>query len=64
MSVQLEQAERTGTSPADAERAFVSRAALQRMLTADEVGDAVVAMLRMSGLCAADLDLSAGMVAR
>jgi NAD(P)-dependent dehydrogenase (short-subunit alcohol dehydrogenase family) len=58
------EAERTGTRPADAERAFVSRAALQRMLTADEVGDAVVAMLRMRGLCAADVDLSAGMVAR
>lgn len=58
------EAERTGTSPADAERAFVSRAALQRMLTAEEVGDAVVAMLRMTGLCAADVDLSAGMVAR
>jgi NAD(P)-dependent dehydrogenase (short-subunit alcohol dehydrogenase family) len=58
------EAERTGTSPADAERAFVSRAALQRMLTADEVGDAVVAMLQMRGLAAADVDLSAGMVAR
>jgi NAD(P)-dependent dehydrogenase (short-subunit alcohol dehydrogenase family) len=58
------EAERTGTSPADAERAFVSRAALRRMLTAAEVGDAVVAMLQMRGLCAADVDLSAGMVAR
>ncbi|WP_026402714.1 MULTISPECIES: SDR family NAD(P)-dependent oxidoreductase [Actinomadura] len=58
------EAERTGTDPADAERAFVSRAALGRMVTADEVATALVAMLGMPGLCAADIDLSAGMVAR
>lgn len=58
------EAERTGTSVADAEAAFVSRAALGRMVTEDEVGAALVAMLRMPGLCAADVDLSAGMVAR
>ncbi len=29
----------------------------------DEVGAAVIAMLRMPGLCGADIDLSAGMVA-
>ena len=58
------EAERTGTAPADAERDFVSRAALQRMVTEEEVGAAVVAMLHMPGLCGADIDLSAGMIAR
>lgn len=58
------EAERTGTSYDEAEAAFVSRAALQRMLTEEEVAAAVVAMLHMPGLCAADVDLSAGMVAR
>ncbi len=33
-------------------------------MTEDEVGEAVRAMLRMRGLCGADIDLSAGMVAR
>ncbi|MFJ2066494.1 SDR family NAD(P)-dependent oxidoreductase [Streptomyces albidoflavus] len=58
------EAERTGSSYAEAEEAFVSRAALGRMVTEDEVGEAVRAMLRMRGLCGADIDLSAGMVAR
>ncbi len=58
------EAERTGTSYADAERAFVSRAALGRMVTETEVAQAITAMLSMPGLCAADIDLSAGMVAR
>ncbi|MEV6313155.1 SDR family oxidoreductase [Streptomyces sp. NPDC051840] len=58
------EAERTGSSYAEAEEAFVSRAALGRMVTEDEVGEAVTAMLRMRGLCGADIDLSAGMVAR
>ena len=58
------EAERTGTSAADAEEAFVSRAALQRMVTEDEVARAVLAMLAMPGLCGADIDLSAGMIAR
>lgn len=57
------EAERSGTSEAEAEQAFVSRAALGRMVTEDEVGAAVVAMLAMPGLCGADIDLSAGMVA-
>ena len=57
------EAERTGTSHAEAEQAFVSRAALGRMVTEDEVGAAVVAMLAMPGLCGSDVDLSAGMVA-
>lgn len=58
------EAERTSTSYDEAERAFVGRSALGRMITEQEVGAAVVAMLQMPGLCAADIDLSAGMVAR
>ncbi|WP_369199414.1 SDR family NAD(P)-dependent oxidoreductase [Streptomyces sp. PU-14G] len=58
------EAERTGSSYAEAEEAFVSRAALGRMVTEEEVGEAVSAMLRMRGMCGADIDLSAGMVAR
>lgn len=58
------EAERTGTTVAEAEREFVSRAALQRMVTEEEVGRAVVGMLNMPGLCGADIDLSAGMIAR
>lgn len=57
------EAERSGSSVDDAENAFVSRAALGRMVTEDEVGAAVVAMLAMPGMCGADIDLSAGMVA-
>jgi NAD(P)-dependent dehydrogenase (short-subunit alcohol dehydrogenase family) len=57
------EAERSGGSAADAEAAFVSRSALGRMVTEEEVARAVVAMLAMPGLCGADVDLSAGMVA-
>ena len=57
------EAERSGTSVDDAEHAFVSRAALGRMVTEHEVGAAVIAMLGMPGMCGADIDLSAGMVA-
>ena len=53
----------TGTSYAQAEEAFVSRAALRRLVEEDEVAQAVLAMLRMPGLCGADIDLSAGMIA-
>jgi NAD(P)-dependent dehydrogenase (short-subunit alcohol dehydrogenase family) len=53
----------TGTSVEQARDAFVSRAALGRMVTEEEVGAAAVAILRMPGLCGADIDLSAGMVA-
>jgi NAD(P)-dependent dehydrogenase (short-subunit alcohol dehydrogenase family) len=52
-----------GTSYAAAEEAFVSRAALHRLVEEDEVAAAVRAMLRMPGLCGADIDLSAGMIA-
>ena len=57
------EAARSGTSIDDAEQAFVSRAALGRMVTEAEVGAAVLAMLAMPGMCGADVDLSAGMVA-
>jgi NAD(P)-dependent dehydrogenase (short-subunit alcohol dehydrogenase family) len=58
------EAERTGRTYAEAEHEYVSRAALHRMVTEEEVGLAAVAMLDMPGLCGADIDLSAGMVAR
>jgi len=58
------EAERTGVASAQAEHAFVSRAALGRMVEEPEVGQALVAMLQMPGLTAADIDLSAGMAAR
>jgi len=57
-------AERRGISPDDAEEEFVSRAALHRLIEEDEVADAIIAMLHMPGLCGADIDLSAGMIAR
>jgi NAD(P)-dependent dehydrogenase (short-subunit alcohol dehydrogenase family) len=53
----------TGTSYAQAEEAFVSRSALRRLVEEGEVAAAVLAMLRMPGLCGADIDLSAGMIA-
>ncbi|MGW0712672.1 SDR family NAD(P)-dependent oxidoreductase [Streptomyces sp. NPDC002643] len=46
-----------------AERDFVSRAALNRLVEQDEVAQALLAMLAMPGLCGADIDLSAGMIA-
>ncbi len=58
------EAERLGVSVEAATDAFVSRALLGRLVEEVEVGQAVVAMLRMPGLHAADIDLSAGMVAR
>jgi NAD(P)-dependent dehydrogenase (short-subunit alcohol dehydrogenase family) len=57
------EAEQSGITVAEAEREFVSRAALNRLVEPDEVGQAVVAMLGMPGLCGADIDLSAGMIA-
>ncbi|WP_083275770.1 histidinol dehydrogenase [Pseudonocardia sp. HH130630-07] len=57
------EAARTGTDVDTARDAFVGRAALGRMITEDEVGAAVVAMLAMPGLSGSDIDLSAGMVA-
>lgn len=58
------EAERTGSSTEEAERAFVSRAALRRMVREDEVAQAVVAMLALPAMTGADIDLSAGMIAR
>lgn len=58
------EAERSGTSYDQAEADFVSRSALGRMVEEEEVGQALVAILQMRGLTAADIDLSAGMVAR
>jgi NAD(P)-dependent dehydrogenase (short-subunit alcohol dehydrogenase family) len=57
------EAERSGITYEQAMSTFVSRAALGRMVTETEVGAAVLAMLAMPGLCGADIDLSAGMVA-
>lgn len=58
------ESEQLGISIEEAEGAFASRAALGRLVEEAEVGQAVVAMLSMSGLHCADIDLSAGMVAR
>lgn len=58
------EAERTGVSIEAAEDEFVSRSGLHRMVTEHEVALAVKAMLAMPGLCGADIDLSAGMIAR
>ncbi|MEU9239071.1 SDR family oxidoreductase [Streptomyces sp. NPDC048385] len=56
-------AELTGCTVEEAEREFASRAALGRLVEEDEVARALVAMLAMPGLCGADIDLSAGMIA-
>lgn len=58
------EADRLGITEEAAEQAFAGRAALNRLVEEDEVGEAVVAMLHMTGLHCADIDLSAGMVAR
>lgn len=57
------EAERTGRSYDEAQAEFVGRAALNRMVTADEVGHAVECMLSLGGMTGADIDLSAGMIA-
>jgi len=58
------EAQRTGRTADQARDEFASRALLGRLVEEPEVGYAVVAMLSMPGLHAADIDLSAGMVAR
>lgn len=58
------EASRLGITEDEAERRFAGRAALGRLVEEHEVGAAVVAMLQMTGLHCADIDLSAGMVAR
>jgi NAD(P)-dependent dehydrogenase (short-subunit alcohol dehydrogenase family) len=57
------EAAHSGITVEQAERDFVARAALNRLVEPDEVGAAVLAMLGMPGLCGADIDLSAGMIA-
>lgn len=57
------EAELTGSTPEEAERAFASRSALGRLVEEPEVARALLAMLAMPGLCGADIDLSAGMIA-
>jgi NAD(P)-dependent dehydrogenase (short-subunit alcohol dehydrogenase family) len=56
------EAERTGTTYEAAKKTFMSRAALGRMVTEDEVGRAVLAMPTMEGRSGSDVDLSAGVV--
>jgi NAD(P)-dependent dehydrogenase (short-subunit alcohol dehydrogenase family) len=58
------EAELTGSTAKAAEAELVARSALKRMVTESEVASAVLAMLAMPGLAGADIDLSAGMVAR
>jgi NAD(P)-dependent dehydrogenase (short-subunit alcohol dehydrogenase family) len=57
------ESESTGVPAAEIEAAFVARGALRRMVTEEEVGQAVLAMLTMTALSGADIDLSAGMIA-
>lgn len=56
------EAEATGGTTEQAEEAFLSRAALHRLVEEDEVGAGLVAMLQIPGMCGADIDLSAGMI--
>jgi len=58
------ESQRLGITEREAEQRFAARGTLGRMIEEFEVGDAVVAMLSMTGLHCADIDLSAGMVAR
>lgn len=58
------EAQRTGRTGEQARDEFAGRALLGRLVEEQEVGFAVLAMLAMPGLHAADIDLSAGMVAR
>lgn len=56
-------AQRRGVSEDEARHSFVGRAALQRMVTQDEVASAVLSILTTPGMTGADVDLSAGMIA-
>jgi NAD(P)-dependent dehydrogenase (short-subunit alcohol dehydrogenase family) len=53
----------SGRSIEDVTDAFVSRSALNRMVTMDEVAQAAVAALSIPGLTGSDLDVSGGMIA-
>lgn len=57
------EAKAAGISAEEAERAFVARTTLARMVEESEVAEATAAMLRLRAMSAADIDLSAGMVA-
>lgn len=57
------ESQRLGITYDEAREAFVSRAASGRMVTETECADAVLAMLAMTGMTGADVDLSGGMVA-
>lgn len=57
------EAQATGGTEAEAEAAFTSKMALGRLVEEHEIADAALAMLFMPGLCGADIDLSAGMIA-
>ena len=57
------QSERTGVPESQIEAEFAARAALHRMVTEEEVASAVLAMLAMTALSGADIDLSAGVIA-
>jgi NAD(P)-dependent dehydrogenase (short-subunit alcohol dehydrogenase family) len=57
------QAESSGVTAEEIEAAFVARTALRRMMTEEEVGNALLGMLSMTALSGADIDLSAGIVA-
>lgn len=58
------EADRLQISIEAATKNYVNRASAARMVTEEEVADAVLAMLSMTGLHAANIDLSAGMVGR
>lgn len=57
------ESEATGQPVEDVQAKFAARGALNRMITEDEVGAAVLAMLTLTAMTGADVDLSAGMVA-
>jgi NAD(P)-dependent dehydrogenase (short-subunit alcohol dehydrogenase family) len=57
------ESERTGRPVAEVQAAFAARTALNRMITEDEVAEAVLAMLTLTAMTGADIDFSAGMVA-
>jgi NAD(P)-dependent dehydrogenase (short-subunit alcohol dehydrogenase family) len=57
------ESEISGVSVAEAQKVFTSKMALGRLVEEQEIADAAFAMLFMPGLCGADIDLSAGMVA-
>jgi hypothetical protein len=57
------QSEAAGVPITDIEHEFAARAVLQRLITEEEVGAALVAMLTMTAPTGADMDLSAGMIA-